>query len=97
MRLRVSAAAVVGFVGLEGRTLSDSIRYNTIIYIITSVASRTLFVVKAMTAVAGFMFGMHHVLDDKTVKLYKHNDGNMYGMYDTSIQTTVVLTPSGSR
>ena len=35
-------------------------------------------VVQATIAVAGFVFGMHHVLDDKTDKLYKSKYGQKY-------------------
>ena len=31
------------------------------------------------SAVAGFVFGMHHVLDDKTDKLYKNKYGKIMG------------------
>ena len=41
-------------------------------------------VVQATIAVAGFVFGMHHVLDDKTDKLYKHKYGNNMIFYSTS-------------
>ena len=40
-------------------------------------------VVKAMTAVAGFVFGMQHVLDDETVKLYSIKRGKLHGMCGT--------------
>ena len=31
------------------------------------------------------------------MKLYKHKYGNTYGIYDTFINNTLVLTPSASR
>ena len=40
------------------------------------------------------MYGMHHVLDDKTVKLYlKKQLWQNYGMYDTSITKKKNLCP----
>ena len=54
-------------------------------------------VVQAMTAVAGFVFGMRHVLDDKTVKLHTTKHGKLYGIYGSVIRTPFVLTPSGSQ
>ena len=44
-----------------------------------------------MTAVAGFVFGMHQmhqVLDDKTVKLHKTNYGKRHRIHDTFIKQT---------
>ena len=35
----------------------------------------------ATTAVVGFVFGMHLVLDDKTVKLYKHSYGTIMDLW----------------
>ena len=47
--------------------------------------------------VAGFMFGMHHVLDDETDKLYNYECGKIMGNYITSAKQMFVLTPFGSR
>ena len=43
--------------------------------------------------VSDLCVGMHHALDDKTVKLHKHTHGNMYGIYDTSITQRTTTTP----
>ena len=46
---------------------------------------------------AGFVFGMRHAFEDKTVKLCNNMYGNMYGTYGTSVKEAFVLTPSGSQ
>ena len=48
-------------------------------------------VVQATIAVAGFMFGMHHVLDDKTDKLYQNRYGKVMGIDDSPAKAVVVV------